>query len=79
MNCSSGYWEVYIPEEKKKKTTFVTHQGMYQFTKMTFGLCNAPTTFKRAINIIIAKVKWNICLVYMDDIIIFSSNPKDNI
>jgi hypothetical protein len=46
---------------------------------MPFGLCNAPATFQRYINSIFAKFGWRFCLVYLDDIIVFSSNLEDHI
>ena len=42
---------------------------------MPFGLRNAPETFQRAVDIILSKVKWKFCLVYIDDIVIFSKSP----
>jgi hypothetical protein len=39
-----------------------------------FGLRNAPGTFKRAIDIILYDIKWKTCLVYLDDVEIFSSS-----
>jgi hypothetical protein len=39
---------------------------------MLFGLVNAPSTFKRSVDVILSSVKWKLCLVYLDDTIIYS-------
>ena len=44
--------------------------------RLRFGLCNAPATFQRAMDMILAVVKWQICLVYLDDVIFFSRFPE---
>lgn len=49
LYCTSGYWKIEIHEKDRQKTGFVTHQGLFQFLRMPFGLHNALATFKRAI------------------------------
>ena len=46
---------------------------------MPFGLRNAPSTFQRALDVILSGVRWNICLVYLEDVIIFSRNVADHL
>lgn len=46
---------------------------------MPFGLRNAPATFQRAHDIILSGVRWQICLVYLDDVIVFSRSISDHI
>ena len=52
----------------------MTHFGTYAFMCMPFELKNAPATYQRAIDTIITTVKWQFALVYLDDIIVFSSS-----
>ncbi|KAI9555973.1 pol polyprotein [Daphnia sinensis] len=50
-----------------------------QFRVMPFGLSNAPATFQRMMDILLAGLKWNTCLVYLDDIVIFSQTVPENL
>jgi len=46
---------------------------------MPFGLTNAPTTFQRALDVILSGLKWQMCLVYLDDVIVFSKTADDHV
>jgi RNase H-like domain found in reverse transcriptase/Reverse transcriptase (RNA-dependent DNA polymerase)/Retroviral aspartyl protease len=78
LDCNSGYWQILMNEEDRNKTAFVTHCGIHRFKRMPFGLCNAPATFQRALDMILAKVKWNYALIYLDDVIIYSKTVKEH-
>ena len=69
LDCNAGYWQIPIAPEDWHKTTFTCHCGTYQCKRLPFGLCNAPATFQRAMDMILAGVRWQICLVYLDDVI----------
>lgn len=66
FDLHSGYWQVEMEESDKPKTAFVTRNGLYQF-----GLCNSPATFERLMETVLAGLNYKICLVYIDDIIVF--------
>lgn len=61
-----------MAECDRPKTAFVTPDGLYEFTVMPFGLCNAPATFERMMDGILRGLKWKICLCYLDDVVVFS-------
>uniref|UniRef100_H3AFS8 Gypsy retrotransposon integrase-like protein 1 n=1 Tax=Latimeria chalumnae TaxID=7897 RepID=H3AFS8_LATCH len=69
VDLSSGYWQVQMAPQDHPKTAFTTGNGLYQFKVMPMGLTNAPPTF-----LVLQGCLWDICLVYLDDVIIFSKS-----
>lgn len=78
LDLASGYWQVGLKDEAKEKTAFTTSQGLYQFKVLPFGLCNAPSTFERLMERILQGLRWQILLVYLDDVIVFSSSIQEH-
>jgi Reverse transcriptase (RNA-dependent DNA polymerase)/RNase H-like domain found in reverse transcriptase len=62
--------------DDRNTTTFTCHVGTFRFKRMPFGLRNAPSTFQRAMDVILSAVRWQRCLCYLDDIIVFSSSME---
>eukprot|EP00731_Ephydatia_muelleri_P008580 Em0004g918a len=79
LDLASGYWLVKVAPEDREKTAFTTPYGLYQFCVMPFGLCNAPSTFQRLMELVLAGLHWSSCLVYLDDIIIYSRTVKEHL
>jgi len=79
LDCNAGYWQVAIAPEDREKTAFVCHEGAYQYKRMPFGPTNAPATFQRALDIILSGVKWQSCLIYIDDVIVYSKTGEEHI
>ena len=74
LDLCSGYWQVELEPEDKPKTAFVTKRGLYQFRVMPFGLCNAAATFERLMGTVLSGLQWDICLIYLDDIIVIAKS-----
>jgi len=65
--------------ESVAKTYFSTKHGHYEYTRIPFGLKNALPTFQRCINNLLEELIHKDCLVYLDDIIIFSTSLENHI
>ena len=77
LDCNAGYWQIPVAEEDKHLTAFTCHSGAWQCVRLPFGLCNAPATFQKALDMILERVKWQICLDYLDDVIVLSRSPEE--
>ena len=75
----SGYWQVGVHPEDREKTAFTTGRGLWQFRVMPFGLCNAPATFERLMEKVLAGLPLSVCLVYLDDILVPARSFDDHI
>jgi Reverse transcriptase (RNA-dependent DNA polymerase) len=76
LDCNRGNWQIPVHPGDRDKTTFTSHYG---FLRLPFGLRNAPATFQMDIDIILSGVKCKTCLVYLDDVIVFSKSKKDHL
>ena len=79
LEGNSVYWQIPVDHGDQDKTTFTTHCGSYRYKRMPFGLKNAPATFQRALDIILSGVRRQICLVYLDDVIVFSKDQETHL
>ena len=52
--------------------------GLFEYSVMPFGLCNAPSTLKRCMELVFRGLQWDILLVYLDDIIVIGSNFEEH-
>ena len=79
LDLFSGYHQIPIAEKDQNKTAFITRNGVYKFTRLPFGLKNAPGWFQNRISDVLRKELGKSCLVYIDDIIIFAREFKETI
>ena len=79
IDLKSGYWQVEMAPEDREKTAFCTREGLFEFNVMPFGLCNAPATFQRLMDCVLAGLQWSSCLVYIDDVIIIGRSFDEHL
>jgi len=73
FDLRSAYHQVLMHSDDADKTNFIVRTGTYRFKRMPFGLCNAGSTFQRVMDLALNGLNFNMCLVYIDDIIVFSA------
>ena len=80
LDLRSGYWQVEMEEEDKSKTAFsVGSLGFFECNRMAFGLTNAPATFQRLMERCMGELNLKECLIFLDDILIFSVTFEEHI
>ena len=80
FDMNSGFWQVPMDEESKQYTAFTLGSiGLYECESMPFGLCNAPPTFQRLMQNCLGELNPTYCLIYLDDVIIFSQTEEEHL
>ena len=77
LDLCSGYYQIKIEETDCKKTAFTTRYGLFEHTRMGMGLCNAPATFQRAMQLVLRGLLWTEVLVYIDDVIVLGKDFEE--
>lgn len=75
----SGYYQLEIAPEDKKKTAFITKFGLFEHIRMSFGLCNEPATFQRAIQFVLRGLTWRTVIAYLDDVNVLGKDFDEHI
>ncbi len=79
LDLKSGFHQIPLKESDIEKTAFSIKGGKYEFTRLPFGLKNAPSIFQRALDDILREHIAKYCYVYIDDIIIFSRTEDEHL
>lgn len=79
LDLTKGFYQIEVEPKDREKTAFTTHNGHFEFVRMPFGLKNAPATFQRMMNNVLREHINRICVVYMDDILVFSTSLQEHI
>ena len=79
-DLTSGFWQIGMEESSIPYTAFtVGNLGFFECLRMPFGLCNAPATFQRLMQRALGELEMTMCMVYLDDVVIFSSTPEEHL
>jgi hypothetical protein len=79
LDALAGFTQLEMNEDDVEKTAFRSHRGLFQFRRMPFGLKNGPSIFQRIMQGVLAPYLWIFCLVYIDDIVVYSRSYEDHI
>ena len=79
LDVDRAFWQIGLKEADKCKTAFIVDGKLYEFNVMPFGSMNAPSTFQRLMDKVLSGLTWKQCLVYIDDILIFSKTFEQHL
>ena len=79
LDFTSGYWQIPIREKDKHKTAYSTSSGRWEYNVLPMGLTNAPAAFQRIMETVMAGLTWNCCIVYIDDVVIYSKTFAEHL
>ena len=79
LDLASGFYQVEMDPADIPKTAFNVENGHYEFLRMPMGLKNSPSTFQRVMDNVLKDLQNVICLVYLDDIVVFSTSLQEHI
>ena len=79
LDLRSGYHNIPIRESDRDKTAFITRRGCFRYKVMPFGLTCAPSVFQRLMDLVLCGLTYESCLVYLDDIIVFSKDFESHV
>lgn len=78
LDLASGFYQVEMDPQDISKTAFNVEHGHFEFLRMPMGLKNSPSTFQRVMDNVLRGLQNDICLVYLDDIIVFSTSLQEH-
>ncbi len=79
IDLASGSHQVAVREQDQPKTVFTTPFGIFEYFRMPFGVCNGPTTFQHLMQSTMGDLIFQILLVYLDDILVYSSTFHEHL
>lgn len=77
IDLVKAFNQIPVAEEHIPKTAVITPFGLYEFTRMPFGLCNAPSTFQRFIDDVLRGLSGT--YAFVDDVLVASETPEEHL
>ena len=79
LDLHSAFLQIGMHPDSRHKAAFITQNGIYEYKRMPFGLMNAPVSFQMVMTQVLRGMTWKHCLIYLDDILVFSENFEAHI
>lgn len=78
LDAVKGYHQLEVHPDDRFKTAFTCHRGLFHYTRIPFGLKNAPAFFQRFMDSVLGSLRWNCAMVYIDDIVIYTADLEQH-
>ncbi|KAI5626698.1 hypothetical protein C0J50_13742 [Silurus asotus] len=79
VDLASGYHQIAVSDRDRAKTAFTTPFGLFEYRRMPFGVCNGPSTFQRLMQAVMSDLIFQVLIVYLDDILLFSQTFEEHL
>ena len=79
LDATSGYFQLETDTADRDKTAFVCEKGLFAFRVLPMGLVNSAATYQRTLEQIMSELQHETCLIYLDDIIVYSKTFQEHI
>ena len=79
LDMKSGFHQLPIYGPHQEKTAFVCHRDLFEWTRLPMGCCNSSQAFQRAVEVILKGLIGTICMLYIDDVVVYSPNHEQHL
>ena len=79
LDLHSAFLQIEMHPDSLHKSAFITQSGVYEYKRMPYGLMNAPVSFQMVMTQVLRGLTWRQCLIYLDDILVFSETFDDHL
>ena len=78
FDITSGFHQVPIKVSDIPKSAFCTKYGLYEYLTMPVGMTNSKAVFQLLMELTLGSLQWHICLIYLDDVLVFGSTFEEH-